>query len=218
MRAWKILEALIREAKQYRGDSGWTLKQLNDLMQGSEHRPGVTGRPANREGEVVDADYKFDPSIWGKWYPAIEPALTMASTDKDVVGQYAGRSQGSMSFKTTWGQRVVNLPGKARSDFERLPSAMDTYDVLMQGEVGKDAKGRPVGFLKRIAYTPAIGSSDERRDRIQAMMAGSSVGPLKRRVQPDRPNPPEGSANDKNPAQPVLRVGQNVKRGKGNEE
>lgn len=198
MGAWKILERLLRENKQYRGDTGITFKDINALMQGSEYNPGVTGQPANPKGDAVDCNYKFDPAIWGKWYPSPDPALTMASTDKDTTNQHAGKSQGGMTFKTNWGQKVVNVPGKARGDFERLPSSMDRYDIMMQGEVGDKphvnkrtgvTTVKKVGILTRVAYAPSIGSADERRARLKAMMAGQDPGPLTRRPQPDRPEP-----------------------------
>lgn len=198
MSAWKMLEALLRENKQYRGDTGVTFKDLDALMQGSEHRQGLTGKPADPKGEVVDCKYQFDPLIWGKWYPSIAPALTMASTDNDTTNQHAGKSQGGMTFKTNWGQKVVNVPGKARGDFERLPSSMDRYDLIMQGEVGDkphvnkrtgQTTIKKVGMLYRIAYAPSIGSSEERRARLQAMLAGQDPGPLTRRPQPHRPEP-----------------------------
>lgn len=227
---WNILESLFQESKQYRGDTAWTRKQLDDLLLG-EPGPGLTGRPAKPDGEAFDCDYEFNPNIWGKWYPNQDPALTMASTDKDTTDQHAGKSQGGMTFKTNWGGRVVNVPGKARTDFERLPSSMDRYDILMQGDVEwKDVVNKKTqkiekvgkGRLLRMAYSPSIGSADERRMRLVTLIAGKDPGPLSRRPQPDRPEPTKTQITkwdrEHPPAQPVARVGQNLKTQVGDDD
>ena len=200
MTAWNILEQLFRESKQYRGDTSIRYQDLQKMIMGdgTPNYPGLKGGRMDKNGAAFDTDYGFTPSIWGKWYPSQDPALTMASTDKDVVGQYAGRPQGGTIHKANWGGKVSNVPGKARGDFERMHSAMDRYDILMQGEVTKTTKVNPKtgqtqevekGRLYRVAYSPSVGSSEERRARLLALMAGQTPGPLGRRPQPEVSTP-----------------------------
>lgn len=224
MRVWNVLEALFRESKQYRGDNEVKFADLEKLIHAiSEKGKVFDGAELDPKGGVIECEYQFDPSIWGKWYDKQDVALTMASSDKDVVSQYAGRSQGSMTFKTNWGGRVVNMPGKARGDFERLPSAMDRYDVLMQGEVADHAKtnrrtgqvtSTKVGRLMRVAYSPGIGSTEERKARLVALISGQAPPALSRRPQPKNPELSKKQADVMNlgvpdPA-PRPKQGQNV--------
>lgn len=87
-------------------------------------------------------------------------------------------------------------PGRAGSDHERLPSAMDRYDVLMRGEVTTssklDKKTRSTqevskGVLYRVAYAPSMGSSEERSARLMDLMSGKAASSPPRRPQPARP-------------------------------
>lgn len=224
---WQRLGRLFHESMKYRGDNSIPLSKLEDLLDaiietGGLKDPNTSIDPA---GGSFACRYQFDPSIWGKWFPSQDAALAFAVTDKDVVNQYAGRSQGHTAHKVNWGGRVVNTPGKARSDFEALPSAMDRYDVLMQGDVVPHAKRNratgelknvEVGTLHRIAYSPAIGSSEARRARLVALLAGQAPGVLPRRPQPHRPEPTkkdiEKADRLHHPAHAVPRVGQNLKQ------
>lgn len=212
MSIWNILENLFRESKQYRGNTDVKMADLEKLIAAIEDKGTLHSSPdLDPKGGLIQCDYDFDPSIWGKWYPSQDTALVMASTDKDVVQQYAGRSQGGMTFKTNWHGRVVNVPGKARGDFERLPSTMDRYDVLMQGEVGPKAKTNKstgktttvnAGHLIAVAYSPAIGTSEERKARLVALISGQSPAPLSRRPQPKNPDMTKAQADKMNKGVP----------------
>lgn len=224
-KTWKILEALFRESKQYRGDNSVRLvdleKMLDAIMEkGQIQDPGTT---IHKDGGQFSCHYGFDPKIWGKWFTSQDLALSMAAMDKDVTAQYAGRSQGHTVHKTNWGGRVVNSPGKPRGDFERMPSSMDRYDVIMQGEVGPRAKVNSrtgqtttadVGTLLRVAYSPSIGSTEERKARLLAFLAGDAAPELRRRPQPHVPEPSKADVERSSTlpaAQNLLRVGQNTK-------
>jgi hypothetical protein len=223
--AWALLEGILREERQFRGATGIAFTDLNKLVaaitkEGAFQDPNTSIRP---EGGAFSCKFSFDPAIWGHWFPTVKAALAMGSTDKDVENQYAGRSQGHMVHKTNWGQRVVGTPGKARSDFERLPSAMDRYDVLMVADITSTTKRKrtgeivvvKAGLLHRLAYAPSMGSSQEREQRLMSLMSGQSPGALPRRPQPHRPEPTKAdlakAAQTNRPAQPVPRVGQNLK-------
>jgi len=209
MNIWKaIKEAVagpIREEKQFNGNTGVRFKDLDKLMRGSEHSPGLAGpnRGPKPEGEALDCDYKFNPSIegWNRFFPNLDKALKLAATDSVGAGspdQHVGSAQGTHVLKKNWGGRVVGAAGKPRSDFERMPSAMDRYDVLMVADITttekidkKTLKPTTVktGILKRFVYAPSIGSYEERRARLEALLSGTAPTPLKRRPQPHVPEP-----------------------------
>jgi hypothetical protein len=199
---WGSLRSLFNESKQYRGDSGISIHKIEKLVDEMSKEGSLRSDPEiDPEGGYFDCDYHFEPKIWGKWFPSQDKALAVAATDKDAVDQHAGRSQGGTTMKTTWGQRVVHMPGRARKDFEMAPSAWDTYDVLMQGEVvevfsKKGGEKSMNGTLLRVAYSPAIGSSEDRKARLVALMAGKTPLPLPRRPQPDNPNQPRNRKSD----------------------
>jgi hypothetical protein len=223
---WGLLESLFKEERKYRGDTSIPLAKLRELLDfiienGQLQDPNTSVNP---NGGAFTCRLKFDPSIWGKWFPSQDAALMIASTDKDVVSQYAGRNQGHMAHKMNYGGRVVNTPGKARSDFEQLPSAMDRYDILMQGDITQRTRinrktGKPEtvedGMLYMIAYSPSIGQLEERKARLVALISGQAPGALSRRPQPERPEPTKNdlakAAQTNRPAQPVPRVGQNLR-------
>ena len=234
-KTWSVLESLFLESKQYRGDNSVTLTDLQKMVSaiaeaGGLHTPGLVhiekgSRPKaniDKNGGMFSCDFNFDPKIWGKWFDSQDLALSMAAMDKDVTSQYAGRSQGHTVHKKNWGGQVVNTPGKPRGDFERRPSMMDRYDVLMQGEVTKstkvDKKTKKVvevasGRLLRVAYSPSIGSTEERKARLLALISGKQVPSLSRRPQPHTPHPDPADAADaiSTKAPSVPRVGQNLK-------
>lgn len=223
---WQRLGRLFHESMKYRGDTAVPLSKLRELLdfiveRGQLQDPNTSISP---EGGSFTCRLKFDPSIWGKWFPSQDSALTIASTDRDVVDQHAGRNQGYMAHKMNYGGRVVNTPGKARTDFEQLPSAMDRYDILMQGDIVQRTRinrktGKPEvvedGTLYRLAYSPSIGRLEDRKARLVALISGQAPAALPRRPQPERPEPTKHdlkkSAQTNKPAQPVPRVGQNIK-------
>jgi hypothetical protein len=197
--AWKLLERLIREAGegvQFRGITGWRYKDLSKLLagDGSDHNPGLTpGEPPEQNGGMVAGDnYEFDADRGWTGWGALGPALAIASTDKAGENHH-GKAQGDKMFKTTWGQKAVAQPGKPRTDFERLPSAMDRYDVLMSARIvttlNRKGEPRKEGQLIRLAYSPSIGSQEERAARLKALFDGKQPSQLLKRPQPHVPEP-----------------------------
>ncbi len=201
MKTWKLLEAVLnegtlREDKQFRGASGMRLKDLDKLLRGDDHRPGITGRSPNPDGEMVNGKgYAFSGDIWGPWFSNMAPALSIATSDK-AGDNHHGAPQGVHALKKAYGGSVSFAPGKARTDFERRPSAMDFYDVLMIAEITTtqvlDKKTKKVvqkknGQLITMVYSPSIGSMEERKARLQAMLSGQAAAPLSRRPQSDVP-------------------------------
>lgn len=222
MSIWNLIERIVlAEAKMYRGDTGVTFKDVSTMVD------KIAKAAANPNGGAFDCQYHFNPNIWGKWFPNIKLAIAMAASDKG--GQHVGDPQGGMMMKKNYGGRISFVPGKPNGDFERLPSSMDRYDILMVGEVTSKPNsihGKPpieTGMLSRVAYSPSIGSYEERSNRIMALLNGQgSVPTLRRRPQPDRPEPSSMDLrkwNTTHPdAQPVRRVGQNLKPAKVNNE
>jgi len=120
-------------------------------------------------------------------------------------------------MKRNYGGRVIYVPGKERPPAgNMLGSAMDRYDIMMVGDVTAQTRRNKktgadevieVGMLKRVAYAPSIGSTEERAQRLQDLLAGRSPQPT-RRAQPELPDAPDQNLP---PAQPVARVGQNIR-------
>lgn len=200
---WNLLERLFREEKQYLGNSYVRLQDLERLYDEIITKGKLFDGEIKPDGGLVICQYGFDPSIkpWDKWYANQNVALAFSATDdKKAAGQHAGDPQGSMTLKRNWDGRVVNVPGKPRGDHERMHSAMDRYDVLMQGDVTttqrmnkRSGKAETVrsGVLHKLAYSPSIGSAEERKMRLVALVTGQDPGPLPRRPQPEVPQPPK---------------------------
>lgn len=201
MKTWNLLENLIIETHQYRGDTDVRFKDIETLVAEINNKKSLKyGKDLNPDGGLVVCQYKFDPTIWKKWFPSKDQALAMASTDKDTVNQHAGRSQGGTTMKTTWSGRVVNMPGRARRDFEMLSSAFDKYDIIMHGDIKEetslDKKNKKVitkeaGILYKFAYSPSMGSTEERKMRLMMLLNGQKPSPLHRRPQHELPVPKE---------------------------
>ena len=198
MSTWNILERYLRrhqtlrEARQYR--AGLKTGQQARLKDLSELAGKADGSPQlNPSGGILmfSAGHPFIPKIWGGWQSSLGSALVLAASDKSK--QHLGAPQGGMVFKQNWGGRVVNQPGKPRSaDFEDKPSAMDLYDVVMEGEISKRTtkKGDEVedGNLFKLAYSPAIGNFEERKANLVSLLNGGSNS-VKRRPQAEVPGP-----------------------------
>lgn len=163
---------------EFRGASGLRLKDLQKLA--SECKGGTV----NPDGGVVKCKFAFDrtvPGGWKAWYKDIKPALTNATTGD--LNQYAGAPVGTHAVKTNYSGRVSFDKGKPNSNFERLPSSMDKYDVLMVSSND---------VLKKFAYSPSIGNANERAERLKALLSGGMGGelkPLSRRPQGEVPEP-----------------------------
>lgn len=209
MAAWKTLFEFVRTLTeaQYRGQSDVRLTDLQKL--GDE-----IGIDMDPEGGTARVEHHFNPTIWTGWQMTPGPALAIATTDTKRTVQ-TGNPQGGTVHKTNWGGKVVNVAAPIRPHHnDRMGTTVDRYDVVMVGDITSrtNAKGKEVqdGVLRRIAWSPAVGSSEQRRARLEALMTGKPVPPLSRRPQPELPNPPEGSGSAPEP-QNVPRVGQNIK-------
>ena len=205
MDAWKKLYEHVRflsEAVQYRGQSDVRLVDLQKLGD-------VIGVHMDPEGGMARAQHEFNPSIWKGWYAQPGSALAVASTDTKRTIQ-TGNPQGGTVHKTNWGGRVANVSAPIRPHHnDRLGSTMDRYDVLMIGDIIDPRKG----VLTKIAWSPSIGSAEERSQRLQALISGGQAPALKRRPQPEVP---DGAPPSTVPSpQPVPRIGQNVRTRKG---
>jgi hypothetical protein len=236
MSVWRIMESFLSrhvmaEEKMYRGETMVRMKDLRALFKklaGDEDEPPkssdpqVRGEP-NPEGGSVSCTYSVDARVWGRWSPNPDFAKVLAGTDKQDT-QHRGQPYGGTVMKKNYGGRVVYQPGPSNADKAvQAPSSMDRYDVLMVAEVrgGAIEPGQPVNWapnqkvgmpsivVQRIAWSPAIGTSEERQARLQALISGQKPAQLSRRPQPEKPDPPANS--QQLPAQPVPRVGQNLR-------
>lgn len=212
MNTWTALrEALVLiESAEYRGQSGLRFDDLVKLV-GAIIDPDKAMERATREakarallkptGGAMDCNFRFSRKIWTNWQAKMNNALKFSGTDTAKVTQYPGEPRGGTVMKRNYGGRVVYQPGQRDQSHEMQGSAMDTYDVLMRAD----------GWtLTRFAYAPSQGSYEERTARLEDLMTGREALALKRRPQPERPEPKPGmSANPK--AQPVPRIGQNLR-------
>lgn len=241
MSAWDLLESLLREEKMYRGETMVRMKDLRALFKklaGDPEKgdkpassdPQVKGEPSPEGGSVV-CSYAVDPRVWGRWSPSLDFAKILAGTDKKDT-QFQGQPYGGTVMKRNYGGRVTYQPGPSNAD--KSPqggSSMDRYDVLMVADIrGAAEQGKPLNWppgqkigmptiiVQKIVWSPAIGTSDERQGRLQALLSGQRAAPLARRPQPELPVPPPDSTNKKNPAQPVPRIGQNLKVARDTED
>jgi hypothetical protein len=207
---WKFLaeimdRCILPEEKMYRGESRVRLKDIGELFEllhekGFSTDPQVQGQP-KAEGGAIDCHYPADSRVWRRWSRSPNYAAIMSSTADD---QEVGRPQGGTVMKKNYGGRIVYGAGKPRGDHERLGSAMDYYDVMMVGEVHGASipdtgavnfpsdMGKPPAdiMVSRIAWSPAVGSTEERQRRLQSLLGSGSGGPLRRRPQPHMPGPP----------------------------
>lgn len=206
MDPWKKLYEHVRtlsESTQYRGQSDIKMSDLKKLAD-------VLKVDLDPRGGMLRTQHKFSPKIWTGWQASPGPALAIASTDTKRQVQ-TGTAQGGTVHKTAWGGKVSNVPAPIRPHADdALGSRMDRYDVIMMGEIEGDK-----GLMTRIAWSPAMGSSEERRARLENLLAGKNGAPLQRRPQPDNPTPPDSNIPG---AQPVPRVGQNLRTPKVDDE
>ena len=211
---WNIVESLLSEVKQYRGEHDVRYKDLHRLIKGNEQNPGMDGGVLDPKGAAFDTNYKFNPQVWKDWTTDIRLAIGLNTSSGD---QHHGAPQGGQMNKQNYGGRVSFDAGKARTDFERQPSAMDKYDLVMIGDITKvtNKKGIPVekGIVTRVAYSPAIGSSDERQARLTALLSGQQAPELKRRPQPEVPGVDDFKQNPEPVAVPRLGQYGRPKRG-----
>lgn len=237
MSIWKQLveflgRHVLAEERMYRGETAVRMKDIHalfaELTKKKASQDPKLGAGPNPDGDAILVQYTADGRVWGRWSPSIDFAKILGGTDsRSVAGQHSGAPQGGTVMKRNYGGRVIYQPGKVRGDHERLGSAMDRYDVLMVAEVSGGAfstRGNiniPAGtkgdqlpkiVVRKIAWSPAIGSSEERQARLQALISGGQVPELPRRPQPEIPEPPVDSQGPT--AQPVPRQGQNLKPGR----
>lgn len=224
MSYWTILESFLSrhvlpEERMYRGETSVRMKDLRSLFNTLSEPDKKTNKPRSSDPKVqgdpdpnggfVLCSYPVDPRVWGRWNPQLNAATVLAGTDKKDT-QHVGAPKGSMVFKQNYGGRVITTPGNPGKDFDQLGSAMDRYDVLMVADVTggiiepgaavnwppgqKD--GMPSIVVRKIAWSPSIGTADERMQRISAILSGQQVQSLKRRPQPELPVPDKDMNKD----------------------
>lgn len=214
---WMLREALVLiESAEYRGTSGM---RFDDLISLTVSAFGLRDDPQkgpakdqarrmlNTSGGALDCNHEFNRKIWRDWSPKANVALAKSATDSAKRGnQYPGEPKGGTVMKKNYGGRVIYQPGGRDKSHEQMPSAMDTYDVLMRADGD---------VLTRYAYAPSQGQFEERAARLEDLMGGRSALPLRRRAQPEKPEPSKDDVEkwDRThpSAQPVRRVGQNLK-------
>ncbi len=216
MNTWhKLIESFrtLKEEKMFRGETNVRMKDIRALFddlrdKGASSDPKL-GRDPNVEGDSIVCQYQVDPRVWARWSRSLNFAGIFASTTKD---QNVGKAQGHTTVKVNYGGRVLDEPGKIRTDHERMPSSMDRYDVIMVADVAgaqvpqsghvnftgtRPAKGSkgPGITVTKVAWSPAIGSAEERQARIEALLTGAKASPLARRPQPELPELPKAQTD-----------------------
>lgn len=220
MKVWTRLQravlgetGVLREEKMFRGETNVRMKDIRALFDGLREKVASTDpkvqRDPNVEGDSIVCQYSVDPRVWARWSRSLNFAGIFASTTKD---QNVGKAQGHTTVKVNYGGKVLDEPGKIRTDHERMPSSMDRYDVIMVADVAgaqvpssghvnftgtKPAKGSkgPGITVTKIAWSPAIGSAEERQARLEALLTGAKASPLARRPQPELPELPKAQGH-----------------------
>jgi hypothetical protein len=207
----------LNEGRSFRGTTDIRMKDLQALVDEMREKGIKAGRLAPEGGVLDCGGWPFDPNIWKGFGPQSGAALAKASTDssRDVYTQHV--PQGGTVTKKNYGGRVGYTPGPTRPHAnDSLGSTMDRYDVVMVADVGqrvtKTGKTVQTGSLQRLVYSPAIGTGEERRARLEALLAGQTPPPIGRRPQPEVPVPDRDTTGPA--AQPVRRQGQNVRPSK----
>lgn len=203
MSSWNKAKGLLGEERQFRGDTYVPYSELVRLFVGSEKSPGITGHPPDKNGGMVRGNYKFDPTMLAlgdakkgsleAWQD--NPMVAIAKATSDSANQVqTGNPQGNTVVKKSYGGKVSAMNAPIRPNHnDRLGSSYDRYDVVIDAEIDwvMNRKGVmvPVGTLKGIAWAPSMGSSQERGDRMAALIAGDRGGKAapSRRPQPERP-------------------------------
>lgn len=200
MKTWRILESILSEDVQYRGDTYVTYGDLVKLFVGSEKSPGITGSPPDKRGGMTTGNYKFDPTILAlgdsprgsleAWHDELDTALVRAASDssKETGG---GMGKGGTMVKKNYGGKVtMQMAPNQPHHNDRLGSGMDRYDVVIVADIDQKMNKRgvmvAVGTIKRIAWSPSIGSNEERLQRLQGFLSGQTQQ-LPRRPMADRP-------------------------------
>lgn len=220
MATWQRLNEFLEshvlpEERMYRGETNVRMKDLEalfDTVRAGDPDSGaayttdervLSGRP-DPHGGSADVNFPVDPRVWGRWARTPDTAAIFSTTRDD---QYPGSPRGGTVMKRAHGGRVFYQAGPRSTSHEQMPSAMDRYDVMMVGDVQGGAvptKGVTTSqglggasiFVRRIAWSPAIGSTEERQRRLQALLGGGQAGPLRRRPQPASPTAPNPGRKD----------------------
>lgn len=186
---WNIIATtlgMLREGRMYRGQTSIRLQDLQKLAD-------EAGEELNPDGGYMDfGGYNFDPSIWKGWQAKSNVAAAIATTDdkRDVYHQDV--PQGGTVMKRNYGGRVFYQPGATRAHAnDKLGSTMDRYDVLMAADLetktNRNGKEVTIGHLLRVAYSPSVGDYEERRKRLEGLLAGKNVPAPSRRPQAQIP-------------------------------
>jgi hypothetical protein len=202
MSTWNIIESLLSEELQYRGDTFVSYSDLVKLFVGNPPKsPGFTGQRPDPKGGVATGNYTFDPSILAlgdakkgdinAWWDELDTALARATTaSSKEIG--AGMGSGGTMTKGTYGNAgaMMKMAPVQPHHNDRLGSTMDRYDVILVADVDMKMNRRgimvPVATLKRVAWAPSMGTQEERAARLQGLLSGRSAE-LPRRPQPHRP-------------------------------
>lgn len=195
MVTWKNLKRMLGESRQFRGDSFVPFKELQQLFAAAK-----LPQP-DPSGGMVTGNYAFDPTVLAlgdakqgnldAWHDEMDAAVARASTDS--AKQIGGHGAGGTMTKGTYGNAGARMSMAPRNPHhnDRLGSTMDRYDVVISADIdyriNKKGKVVPTGMLKRIAWAPSMGDTQQRGDRLVDLMSGKGVGELPRRPQASRP-------------------------------
>lgn len=190
---WNLIESILSEDKKFRGDTFVTYADVAKLVH------AVSKKAADKKGGTVFGDLEFDPNILAlgdspkgdiaAWTDDMGDALAKATTDS--AKQIQGGGMGGTMTKGNWGGKVAMSYAPRRPHHnDRLGSGMDRYDVLIVADIEwtitKRGNRVPVGTIRRVAWSPSIGTQEERAQRLQGLMAGRQPEPP-RRPMADRP-------------------------------
>lgn len=166
-------------------------------------KPRISGpKLPDRDGGFSDVDFNAVPSVWNRWFPNLQGAIALATTGDIAHPNRTAFIPARGNFgKKTWGVVDKDLttaprPGADfRGDEPWAGNARpgDRYDLVMVAELtnipmnasgmtdisGVPREKKPKVHITRIAWTPAVGDSKARAERLSQLMAGNKVPKLR---------------------------------------
>lgn len=187
------------EERKYRGDSFVNYSDLKRLFVGKPpSNPGFTGSAPNPKGGVARGKYSLTVDLVlgdssPSWYDDLQIALANATSQSSKEFQ-SGNPQGYTVVKKNYGGQITAQASQMRQHHNtNLASGMDRYDVVCVADhdyvMDRSGVMKPKNTLLRVAWTPAIGSAEERAARLEAFLSGKTPTNPSRDPQPERPSP-----------------------------
>ncbi len=202
---------------------------------GTDPRHQASSLPA-REGGWADVDFKVVPKVWNRWASSVDAAIGLATSTDDPVPQRTHWVQhvgalGKKGFTQTQSDKLKNPTSPMVRDRSDGGSTRDTstpqygharpsdlYDFIAVADIeGHDVPQKGVTdvsrsedatvVVKRIAWTPSIGDSNERASRLRSLLAGKAPESQAPKLGPKPPQLGKPGKPDQNAGAELMKKG-----------